>query len=134
MRQDSLNLDVRCLSIKGYAPDGTRIYVLSCFDDCVYCYTSEALEKWFVGFLGKRLHVNLLGYSHCFMSIRISQMKDHSISVDQDKYTTFVVAKYFDTAIVKTSTKFYKITLPSDIIFTKDDTSISDEQVENSTR
>ena len=32
------------------------------------------------------------------------------------------------------STKFYKTTLPSDTIFTKDDTSTSDEQVDKLTR
>ena len=35
------------------------------------------------------------------MSIRISQMNDHSISVDQARYATSVVVKYLDTATVK---------------------------------
>ena len=39
-----------------------------------------------------------------------------------------------DTATIKVSTKFYKTTLPSDMIFTKYDTSTSDEQVEKLTR
>ena len=39
-----------------------------------------------------------------------------------------------DTATVKASTKFYKTALPSDMIFTKDDTSTSDEQVEKLAR
>ena len=33
--------------------------------------------------LGNRFHVNFLGYSHWCMSIRISQLKEHYISVDQ---------------------------------------------------
>ena len=53
------------------------------------------------------------------MSISISQLKDHSISVDQARYSTSIVAKYLDTATVKVSNKFYKIKLPADIIFTK---------------
>ena len=61
-------------------------------------------------------------------------MKDHSISVDQDRYATYIVAKYLDNDIFKTSTKFYKTTFPSDMIFTKDDTSTSDEKVEKLTR
>ena len=36
-----------------YAPDGTKIIVLSHVYDCVYCYTSEALGKWFVYTLEK---------------------------------------------------------------------------------
>ena len=78
--------------------------------------------------------MKLLGYAHWFMSIRISQMKDHSISVDQARYATSIVANYFDTATVKVGTKFYKTTLPADMIFTKEDVSTSDEQVENLTR
>ena len=61
-------------------------------------------------------------------------MKDHSISVDQARYYTFIVAKYLDTSIFKEITTFYKTTLPSDMIFTKYDTSMSDEQVEKLTR
>ena len=66
-----------------YAPYGTKNVVLSYVDYCVYWYTSEALVKFFVDNLGKRLHVKFLLYAHWFMSIRISQIKDHSISVDQ---------------------------------------------------
>ena len=61
-------------------------------------------------------------------------MKDHSISVDQTRFSTSVVDKYLDTTIVKTSTNFYKTTLPYDIIFTKSDASTSDKQVEKLTR
>ena len=60
-------------------------------------------------------HVNFLGYSHWFMSIRISQMKDPSISVDQARYATSIVVKYLDAAIVKVGTKFYKTTLSADM-------------------
>ena len=65
-----------------YVQYGTKIIVLYYVDDCVYCYTSEALEKWFVDDLGKRFRANFLGYAHWFMSIIFSHMKDHSISVD----------------------------------------------------
>ena len=117
-----------------YAPDGSKIVVLYYVDDCVYWYTNEYLVKWFVYTMGKRFHVNFLGFAHWFMSIRISQLKDHSISVDQSRYSTSIVAKYLDTATVKVSNKFYKTTLPSDMIFTKEDVSTSDEKVESLTR
>ena len=51
-------------------------------------------------------------------------MKGHSISVDQA-----IVAKYIDTSTVK-KLNIYKTTLPSDIIFTKDDLSNGDDQIE----
>ena len=61
-------------------------------------------------------------------------MRNHSISVDQARYDTSIVAKYLDTATVKASTIFYKTTLPSGMILIRDDTSTSDKQVENLTR
>ena len=47
-----------------YAPDGSKIVLLSYVDDCVYWYTNEDIEKWFVDNLGKIIHVNFLGYAH----------------------------------------------------------------------
>ena len=108
-----------------YAPDGTKTVVLSYVDDYVYWYTNEAYGKWSVDTLGKRCHVNFLVISYWFMSIRISHMKDHSISVNQARYATSIVANYIDTVTVKKSTKFYETNFPSDIIFTKDDVSVS---------
>ena len=61
-------------------------------------------------------------------------MKDYSISVDQARYATSIVAKYLDTAAVNKSTKLYKTTFLSEIIFTKYDSSISDEQVDKLAR
>ena len=108
--------------------------VLSYVDDFLYWYTSEAFGKWFVDTLGKIFHVNFLGYAHWFMSIRIFHIKDYSISVDQNRYATYIVAKYLDTATVKASKKLYKTTLTSDIIFSKSDAYTSDEKVEKLTR
>ena len=61
------------------------------------------------------------------MSIRISQMKDHSNSVDQASCATSIVAKYLDTITVKKITKLYQTNLPYDMMFTKDDASSSGE-------
>ena len=72
-----------------YAPDGSKIVVLSYVDDCVCWYTNEDIGKWFVDTLGKIFHVKFLGFENWFMSIRISQLKDHSISVDQARYATW---------------------------------------------
>ena len=90
--------------------------------------------KLFVDTLGKRFHVNFLGYAHWFMSIRISQMKENSISLYQAIYATSVLAKYFYNVTVKTSKKVYEITLLSDMIYTKYDAYTSDEQVDKLTR
>ena len=84
--------------------------------------------------MGKRFHVNFLGFAHWFMSIIIPQLKYHSISVDQARYATSIAAKYLDTATVNVSNKFYKTKLQAFMIFTKEDVSTSDEQVEKLTR
>ena len=47
-----------------YAPYGSNFFVLSYVDDCVYWYTNEYIGKWFVDTLGKRFHVNFLGFAH----------------------------------------------------------------------
>ena len=54
--------------------------------------------------------------------------------MEQAIYDTSIVAKYLDTVKVKVSNKFYKITLTAEMIFTKEDVSTSDEQVEKLTR
>ena len=54
-----------------YASYISKLVVLSYVYNCVYWYTSEELGKWFVDTLGKRLHVNLLGYAHWFITISI---------------------------------------------------------------
>ena len=56
-----------------------------------------------------------------------------SISVDKSIYASYIVAKYLDTAIFKTSTKFYKSNFPSDMIFIKDDVFTSDDKIDNLT-
>ena len=117
-----------------YALGGTNIVVLYYVDECVHWYTSEALGKWFIDTIAKRFHINFLVYASWFMSIIISHMKDDSISVNQARYSTYIVAKYLDTATVKASTKFYKTTLPYYIIFAKNYASTSDEQVQKLTR
>ena len=68
------------------------------------------------------------------MSIRISRVKCHSVSVYQARYATSIVEKYLDTDTIKTSKKFYKTTFPYDMIFTNADAYTSDEQVEKLTR
>ena len=83
-----------------------KFFVLYYVDDCVYWCANKYIGKCFVDNLGKRFHVSFLVYAHWFMSIIFSQMKYHSISVDQVRYATSIFAKYFDTATVKVSTKF----------------------------
>ena len=53
------------------------------------------------GYTWKIYHLSVLVYAHWFMSIRISQLKDCYISVDQNRHDTYVVAKYVDTSTIK---------------------------------
>ena len=56
--------------------------------------------KLFVDLLGKIFHANLLAYEHLLMLIRMMQMRDHSISVDQARYATSIVAKYLNKILL----------------------------------
>ena len=101
------------------------------FDYCVYWYTYEEQGNFSVDTLGKRFHMEFLGYEHWFMSIRISQLKDHYYSsVDQKIYAPSIVTKYLDTVTIKLGSKFHENTFPHDMIFTKEDASTSDKKVE----
>ena len=80
-----------------YTPDVSKLVVLPYIDYCVYCYTYEELGRRFVDTIGIRLCVNLLGYTHWFISIIISQLKYYSISVEQARYDTDFVSKYLYT-------------------------------------
>ena len=93
-----------------YALYGTKIVVLFYVDDCVYWYTSEAIQKWFVDALGKIFHVNFLGCEHWFMSIRILQMRDHSISVYQARYATSIVVNTWMLPQLRRVQIFYNTT------------------------
>ena len=75
--------------------------VLSYVDDCVFWHTYEEIGKQFVDKLGNRFHVKFPGYAHWFMLIRILQLKNNLISLDQTRCATSVVAKYLDTATTK---------------------------------
>ena len=119
----------RILIYYKYAPDGSRLVVLSYVDDCVYWYTSEELGKSFLDMLGNNLNVNFLGCVHGFMLIRISQPKGQSNSVDQDRYTISGVTKYLYNATIIINSKLYDINLPHYMIFTNKYASDSDEQV-----
>ena len=62
-----------------YAPDGKKLLFYIMLMDIYIGLLMKLLENGF----RKIFHVNLLGYAHLFMSIRISHMKDHSIYVYQ---------------------------------------------------
>ena len=96
--------------------------------------SGRALGKLFVYTIVNRLRVNFLGFSNCFMSISISRIKDHYISVYQAIYDTSNTAKHLDIATVNKITKFYETTFPSEIIFPKKCVSTSDEKVVNLTK
>ena len=84
-----------------YAPYGYKLVVLSYVDYCLYWYKSEELVKYFLDTLVNRSFVNLLVYTPWFMSIRISQLNEYSISIDKGRYSTYIVAKYIYTDTMK---------------------------------
>ena len=47
-----------------YALDGSKNFVLSYVDDCVYWYANEYIGNCFGDTFGKIFHVKFLGYAH----------------------------------------------------------------------
>ena len=78
--------------------------------------------------------MSFLVYAHFFMNVMISELKEHSILVYQSIYVTSIVVKYLDTSTIKEHLKFHKANLYHDMIFTKEDASSSDQQVDLSSR
>ena len=67
--------------------------------------------------------------AHWYMYIITSQRTYYSFSVDQNSYATSVGSKYLDTTTIKENSKWCKTNFPHDMVFTKEDTFIRDEQV-----
>ena len=68
------------------------------------------------------------------MHIGLCQLGCHNLRTILFHWTKLdmlhIVENYLDTATIKENPKFHKITLPHDIIFTKEDASTNDEHVE----
>ena len=64
------------------------------------------------------------------MSIRISKIKEYSISVDQVRYTPAVVSTYINTVTIKENSEYHNTNLPHDMVFSKEDISSSDSEEE----
>ena len=93
--------------------------MLSYVDYSIYWYTYEELGKWCVITLGKIFHMNFLGYENWFIFIKISQLRYQFFSVDQDRYDTYVVVNYLDTATIKESSNVCNTTSRHSMIFAK---------------
>ena len=94
-------------------------------DPCELCCTPVMFARFVC---------TLLNFSAREFPAKSETQKPRKIIVECTSYATSIVDKYMDTAAVKTSKRFYKTTVPSDMIFTKDNVSTSDEQVEKLTR
>ena len=112
------------------APDGFKLFLLSYVCGYVYWYTYEEIGKCFVDKPGYIFHVNFLGYTHWFIYIIISHLKDQYISVDQNGYDTSFIAKHSDNSTIKENSKLHRTNLPHGMILTKEDTSTSYGKVE----
>ena len=89
------------------SPYGSKLVVLSYVDDCICWYTPKEIGKWFVDTLGKIFILNFLGFSHWFMYSRISQLKEHCISLDKARYAISDVKKDLEIVIITKKSKFH---------------------------
>ena len=103
MNQDSFNTNDRYLYIISMHQIEQKLLFYLMFMIVSIVIHLKPLENGFTDNLGDRFHVTFLVFADLFMPTRISYMNDHSISVDQARYETSIVAKYLETATVEVS-------------------------------
>ena len=101
------NLNVRCLYIINMNQTEQRLLFYLMLMTVSIGILLKLLKMVFEN-LRKRFHLKFLGYAHWSTPIRIYQMRENSISVNQNRYDTSIVAKYLDTDTFKTSNFFIR--------------------------
>ncbi|MGH3054708.1 MAG: reverse transcriptase domain-containing protein, partial [Gaiellaceae bacterium] len=104
---------------------GTHVVMLLNYvDDMLYFGTSTTIEGTFVKELTTRFKAEIMGQAHWFLSLRITQGADYSITIDQSRYAKAITLRYTDK--VNTHMKdHYNRTLPPDWIASKNDCTTS---------
>jgi hypothetical protein len=87
---------VPCLFYKVYE-DNIVIFLLNYVDDLLYYGTNQETIKIFEEHLYQFFDLQLMGQSHWYFSIKISQMAELDIIIDQTHYGKFILKWYLDT-------------------------------------
>ncbi|MGH7954439.1 MAG: reverse transcriptase domain-containing protein [Gloeomargaritales cyanobacterium] len=106
------------------------LMVLNYVDDMLYFGTSVEIEKQFEKELSQRFKAEFLGQAHWFLSLRITQAADFSITVDQSRYAKAITRRYTDQLNTHLFSK-YNRTLPPNWIASKEDCSITNQDSAN---
>ncbi|MGH7954550.1 MAG: reverse transcriptase domain-containing protein, partial [Gloeomargaritales cyanobacterium] len=102
------------------------LMVLDYVDDMLYFSTCAKLEKKFQEELSARFKAEFMGQAHWFLSLRITQNADFSITVDQSRYAKAITLRYTDKLNTHLREKYDRI-LPPNWTPSKDDCSSSAE-------
>ncbi|MGH3053820.1 MAG: reverse transcriptase domain-containing protein [Gaiellaceae bacterium] len=98
------------------------LILLNYVNDMLYFSTDKQIETNFTTTLAQRFKVEFLGNAHWFLSLRINQLADYSIRVDQSRYAKAITHRYTNT--LNTHLKpTYDQPLPSDWVPSKTDCS-----------
>ncbi|MGH7954596.1 MAG: reverse transcriptase domain-containing protein, partial [Gloeomargaritales cyanobacterium] len=98
--------------------------VLDYVDDMIYFSTHPKLEIQFKKDLSSRFKAEFMGQAHWFLSIRITQSADYSISIDQSRYAKAITLRYTDKINTHLQNSYDRI-LPPGWIASKEDRSSS---------
>jgi hypothetical protein len=120
---------VRCLFILVY-PNGAKIYVLNYVDDMLYYGTDLDRLRQFEEKLKARFNLELIGLAHWYLGIRINQLANYDIELDQSRYCAAIVKKYLDTAGAPKVERLHSTPLPLDFVPTSDVCNTSEETAE----
>ena len=97
------------------------IKLLDYVDDMLYFSTSDRLIDEFKSRLAKRFDVEFLGRVHWYLSCRIRQDIDYSITIDQSRYAKAIVKQFLESAGTAEDSRTYDSPLPTDFVATADD-------------
>ncbi|MGH7954479.1 MAG: hypothetical protein ACREOZ_00810, partial [Gloeomargaritales cyanobacterium] len=96
------------------------LMILDYVDDMLCFSTCPALEKHFKAELSARFTAEFMGQAHWFLSLRITQATDFSITIDQSRYAKAITLRYTDKLNIPMQDK-YDRTLPRDWVASKED-------------
>ena len=103
--------------------------MLDYVDDMLYFGTNETCLKDFCESLTSLIDIKYLGQAHWYLSTRISQGQDFTITIDQSRYSHSIVQRFLDVAGDKKVLKHHSCPLPQDCMPSIDDCSKSLEIV-----
>ena len=101
--------------------DGSTIWLLNYVDDMLYFCTSESRRREFEKHVCKRFAVELKGRAQWYISMKLRQLNNYDIVIDQDRYVQSLLQRFLNTVRMPILDKKTSTPIPTDFVYSKDD-------------